>query len=98
MRTGIRFDPPALELTAEQVWVLARAIGPADGSAPGPVAGAAAVDAAEQLHLAARIGFRIPRPTLERDVGEEAAARLAERYRAAAALALGSLPAPIVLT
>ena len=91
MRTGIRFDPPALELTAEQAWVLARAFGPTGDRAPGPAVGVVAADAAEQLHLAARIGSRIPRPRLEAEVGEEAADRFAERYRAAAAVALARL-------
>ena len=90
MRSGFRFDPPAVEVGPELRWVLWRAYGPAGEG----LGGSSDLDPARALELAglfalgARIGARTPRDVLEAEIGAEAAGRIHDEYAAAAALCL----------
>jgi Uncharacterised nucleotidyltransferase len=64
----VRFRPPRAEPSAEVRWVLARAFGPAAGTAPA-ADGAAAVELARRLGLSPRIASRVAAERLAAEVG-----------------------------
>ena len=87
MRRGIPFRPPAVDPTLELGWALARALGPVDAEVEAPRPGRA-VELAERLDVASRIGARVPRQVLVAELGEEAADLIRRRYHQAAAALL----------
>jgi len=61
MAQGLRFTPPAVELTAELVWMLRRAFAPPGTPGTpvgGPVEPLVAVDLARRFEVSARIAAR----------------------------------------
>jgi len=80
--------PPHVEVTPELLWVLSRAFSPL-GSWSGPLPDrGGAWRLAEALDLSCRIGWRVPRTQLAREVGEEVASKFVAGYHDAAASAL----------
>ncbi len=90
MRTGIRFRPPRVELSREADWALQRAFGPASGpeEARAGIDPAQALELAQALGIAERIGSRTAAPQLETELGSEVAGRLRDMTAAAAAVSL----------
>jgi len=92
MRSGIRFDPPEVELSTGLCWVLQRAFGP-----PGILAGKGreidakpVVKLARSLSLTERIGSRIRAEVLEAELGDEDAARFREATTQSAVLSIAA--------
>jgi len=85
---NLRLSPPLLEISPELLWVLTRALAPAAAWPPQPVDPRRAWRLAQRLDLACRIGWRIPRPQLVAEVGEEVASRFTSAYHDAAASAM----------
>lgn len=84
----LRLLPPRVEVSPELLWVLTRAFAPLLPWKGSHVEPAAAWRLAEAFDLSCRIGWRVPPGQLFAELGEEIAARFAERYHAAAASAL----------
>jgi len=87
MRSGFRFDPPPVEVSAELRWLLWRAFGPAGQglTGVGDLDSEAVTDLARYFDLAARVGARTPIEVLEAELGQAEAAQLCEaRFTAAA--------------
>ena len=87
MRSGFRFDPPQVEISAELRWLLWRAFGPAGEG----LAGVADLDTeavtglAQSFDLAARVGARTPPEALTSELGSETARRFRKEHAGAAA-------------
>jgi hypothetical protein len=90
VKSGVRFNPPLVELGVEIRWVLGRAFGPAEvASCEGEDLDPDRVfDVAERLGLVARIGVKTPKEALETALGPESAVRFLDEYTANAALSL----------
>jgi len=88
MGKGLRFRPPAIVLSPEQRWVLLRAFGPAERELTVRFEGGAAVERARALSLSARIGARVPRERLVKEVGANSVAGFTRDFHLAAASAV----------
>jgi len=76
-----RYHPPAVQLTAELEWMIARALGPVPDVPRGPrVNGELAVSLARSFGLSARIASRCPIPVLDVEVGSSATVELTVDY------------------
>ena len=73
MRSGLRFNPPQLELSPELLWVLDAAFGSSGGSGRASIDASAALDLARRLSLAHRIGARVREPDLIAALGRDVA-------------------------
>lgn len=82
------FAPPRVTYDRDLRWVLARAFGPVAARSGDVASGDAAAALAERLDLAARIGARVPLPTLQMELGEAGAERCRLANRRAVALSL----------
>jgi hypothetical protein len=94
MRSGVRFRPPRVDLSAELAWTLERAFGssgtPSRHPRQNPVA---AADLAEQIDLMARVASRVDRSQLFDELGEAAANRFSEAHRRVVANAMATVAA-----
>jgi hypothetical protein len=71
-RTGLRFRPPAVEMSPAIRWMLVRAFGPVGAAAPA-AAGEEALGLCRRFELSARVAARQGRARLQAEVGEAAA-------------------------
>ena len=87
MRSGFRFDPPQVEISADLRWLLWRAFGPAgEGlTGVGDLDSEAITDLARRFDLAARVGARTPPETLTSELGSETAGWFRKQHGGAAA-------------
>lgn len=87
MKSGIRFDPPSVELGDELRWLLWRGFGPVGAPLPGETELRVQVlrSRAEDLDLAARVGARTRLEILEIELGRETARWFQQQHSAAAA-------------
>jgi len=90
MRTGIRFRPPRVELSAELEWALARAFGPPVAPAEGQhgLDPQKALKLAHSFGLAERIGARASQELLTAELGDASAAAIREAAGRAAAMSM----------
>jgi hypothetical protein len=90
MASRFRFDPPKMDVSSELAWVISRAFAPAgEGRGSGDRLDAKrAIELANTLDLTARIGARMPYPTLIDELGKEAADASLEAHRQTAAHSL----------
>jgi hypothetical protein len=82
MPSGIRFDPPRVELTADIRWVLLRSLGPVNAPPPAGLNPATLADLAYRLGVDARIAARMGRDALVTEIEDAAAPLLSARVKA----------------
>ena len=94
MRSGFRYSPPRVEVTAELRWLLWHAFGPPDDVLPGAegMDGEAVTDLARRFDLAARVGAKISSESLAAGVDWETLAWFRTRHAEAAARFLLAVP------
>ncbi len=87
MRSGFRFVPPKVKVTAELRWLLWRAFGPAGEALTGvgDLDSETVADFARRFDLAARVGARTQSETLAADLGSEAGRWFHQQHACAAA-------------
>jgi hypothetical protein len=90
VKSGIRFHPPWVELSAETRWVLRRAFGPPNLQPQpiGELVPGTVFDLAQHFSLTERIGWRSQSVDLEEELGKDCAQRFREATVRSTALSL----------